>query len=417
MKDTKQLRSLLRKEVLSRFLEPRTRQICTYPWDERPGRLPTREEVQNGIPCSCSYSTGIEDGALKGGTLLAIMTDEYEITHDPEIQEQAATIFSGLRRLGLAGDPPGFVPRWVLPDGSCYTDSSGDQHTMFPYGLWRYYRSGLPSEEDKKDIRCIIDRIARRIVDNGCAVLTRDGARAHAGGALRGPALYGVLLAAHATSGNKEWLTLYESKHATEHDEHVKRFFKGPGLPGGGGSYGPEQTCLRLRLLSETDPVEERRRTYRGLLVETAKRFLEIKWPTPEHSPQYTQDTLAKLGETAWLPSPFHFHLFRPELWGAKEDLTWREDFREWIKMGNKPGPHPYILWWYGKRPVLCHERSAVRFPLTAFHCALLSGDPDLRKRVEPSAEQLLGMVDFTKCINVGTLIEALGTCVMGAIS
>jgi hypothetical protein len=410
----RQLASVIRAVIMARFVEPRTQQITTYPWPGREHTLPTREEAEKGIPCSTSYSTGIEDAALKGGTLLSLLAEEYDATGDAQVAEQAKTISGGLRRLGLAGDPPGFVPRWVLPDGGYYPDSSGDQHTMLPYGLWRYFRSKLATESDREVIGQIADRVMRRIAENGYCILARDGGKAHAGGAVKGPRLYGLLLAAHATGRGEEWLRAYERLFAQDQGQSMRHFFGGqPGLPGGGGYYGPEQDALRLRLLSEVDPDQERREACRALRVEIARRFLEMQWPTPQHSPRYTEATLAELGDAAYLPTPFHFRRFRPALWGRGEDLTWRDDYRAWIAAGNPPGPNPYILCWYGKRPVLCHERTCVRFPLTAFHVALLAGDSALRERVRGPATELLNMVDFRQCLNVGTLIEALAVCVM----
>ena len=107
----------LRGEVFARFLEPQTRQLVTYAEHWKHGWMPTPEEAASAIPNGPSYSTGIEDATLRGSALLAAMCDEYDLSGDEELKRQAHVLFGGIQRTQDLADPPGFVPRWVLPDG------------------------------------------------------------------------------------------------------------------------------------------------------------------------------------------------------------------------------------------------------------------------------------------------------------
>jgi len=428
MKNVSQLAEMIRREIFARFLEPHTRQLCTYPWHGREDITPTADEMARSIPSMTGYGTGIEDGALKGGTLLGLLADEYEVTRDPEIKVQAATLFAGLRRLANAGDPAGFVPRWVLADGrSCYPSSSIDQHTLLPYGLWRYLTSDLPTDSSRADIGLIVGRIVERIRDDGWRVTTTQGGDAHAGGSIDGLGprqsvrLLSLLLAAHAATESGEWLDLYERKACEEGSARLRGLADSSELLGaGGGYYGPEQTSLLLRLLSEGDPSDARRDVFRRARTDLARRYLGQGFPGPRsanehrHQPTYSRETLAVLGDAAYLPSPFVIDRFRPDLWGVEEDLSWRAYFREWIdtQRGNST-PTEYVLSWFGQLPALCHEKNCVRFPLTAFNAALLSENRELIDRVHAPSQQLLVMADLRKAINLGTLIEGLSVCVM----
>lgn len=428
MRDVDQLAVMIRREIFARFLEPHTRQLCTYPWNGREDVMPTADEMARCLPGMTGYGTGIEDGALKGGTLLGLLTDEYEVTRDPETKVQAATLFAGLKRLANAGDPAGFVPRWVLADGrSCYPSSSIDQHTLLPYRLRRYLSSDLPTDSDRSEIGLVVGRIAERIRHDGWRITTTQGEDAHAGGSIDGFGprqairLLSLLIAAYAATESSEWLDLYERKVREDGGARMRSLADSSELLGtGGGYYGPEQTSLLLRLLSEGDPNDARRDIFRKARKEIARRYLGQGFPGPRsatqhrHQPAYSRETLAVLGDAAYLPSPFAIDRFRPDLWGAEEDLSWRGYFREWTDaMHDNSTPTEYVLWRFGKLPALCHEKNCVRFPLTAFNVALLSEDPELINRVRAPSQQLLEMADLRSAINLGTLIEGLSVCVM----
>ncbi len=412
-----------RREIFARFLEPETRQVVTYAENWKKGLLPTPDEAARAIPNGPSYSTGIEDGALRGSAFLAALCDEYDLTRDDEVKAQAHAIFEGLRRAQFAAEPPGFVPRWMLADGrSCYPNSSGDQHTILLYGLWRYAKSPLAADAHRRDAALIASRVVGRIRDHGWRIVARDGADAAArpggrtgGGRLTDARLLGVLLAAHRITGDPQWLACYEKEAAQDLRAMVSRILgDGPTTPSGWGFYGPEQQSELMTVLVEEAPDPQTRAIFREARAEIARRFLRTPIPTPAHCPAYTEACREALGQAAHIPDPLTAHrFFRPALWGIDEDRDWRGGFREWSGMGRKPDPTAYVLWWMGRRPALCHERSAVISPLVAYHVGLLADSAELADRIRAPLREFLQTVDVAKARKLGSLTAAHAAAVL----
>ena len=409
----------IRHELFTRFLEPQTEQLVTYSEHWLGGHIPTPAEAEEAIPNGPGYSTGIEDGTLRGSSLLAVLCDEYDLTHDPEVMAQAHRLFNGLRRAQDAADPPGFVPRWVLPDGkSCYPNSSGDQHTILFLGLWRYSRSPMATDEQRTAAAAIARRAMTRLRDSGWRVTTRAGTNAHAGGRLLRPRLLALLLAAHRLTGDGQWLRFFEQESGIEAVEaDIRRMLgSGPTTPSGWGFYGPQQLSELLTVLVEEGPDAERGRLWRETRTEIARRFLRTPVPTDAHCPAYSDACTRALGSAAHIRSPLEaLGVFRHELWGLAEDRDWRADFRSWIAQGHGTEPGPYILWWLGRRPALCHERNCAISPLVAFHIALLSGDAELRQRVREPIRRYFDTVDTCKGRKLGSLAAAHAVAVLAA--
>jgi len=418
MTDWLTLARRIRQELFTRFLEPQTKQLVTYTEHWLKGHIPTPEEISRAIPNAPSYSTGIEDGTLRGSALLAQLCDEYELTSDPEVKTQAHTLFAGLCRAQNAARPMGFVPRWVLADGeSCYPNSSGDQHTILFYGLWRYVNSPLASDRDKADAATIAERVVCRIRDHDWCIAAKDGQSAHAGGQLTAARLLAVLMAAHRLTGQTVWRDVYEQKASEDLEEQLnKTIGPGPFTPAGWGFYGPQQQSELLTLLIEEDEDPERNLCFRNTRNEIARRFLNTPIPTTAHCPIYSDSCRAALTDAAHIETPFDvLRVFKHDLWGKDEDRDWRVDFQRWLADGNAPVPNPYILWWLGRRPALCHERNCAISPLVAFQIALLCGDPELERRVMPAAEAYFAAVDICRAGKVGSLSAAHGLAVLAA--
>lgn len=409
----------VRRELFARFLEPQTAQLVTYSEHWRKGHIPTSWEAEQAVPNGPGYSTGIEDGTLRGSSLLAVLCDEYDLTRDPEVREQAHRLFDGLRRAQDAADPAGFVPRWVLPDGrSCYPNSSGDQHTILFLGLWRYSRSPMATEEQRTAAAAIAQRVMIRLRDAEWRITTRTGTNAHAGGRLLRPRLLALLLAAHRLTGDGQWLEFFRQGSAVEAAAaDIQRMLgSGPTTPSGWGFYGPQQLCELLTVLVEEDADTERARLWRSARTEIARRFLCSPIPTEAHCPTYSDTCAHALGPAAHIGSPLEvLDVFRHELWGLEEDREWRSDFRAWLAQGHGTEPGPYILWWLGRRPALCHERNCAISPLVAFHVALLSGDAELRQQVLDPIHRYVDTVDVCKARKLGSLAAAHAVAVLAA--
>lgn len=158
--------------VWDRFYLPRVRTFGDYLSSYEKGReqahLPTAEEVKRQYPNPCGYSTGMEDGAILGGAMLSLLCDRYAVTGDENLREKAAEVFAGLRQCATVHGVKGYVARNVCPEDqtSVYINSSRDQVTHFVHGLWQYYRSPLPSDEVKAQIRAVLADVADRMIAN-----------------------------------------------------------------------------------------------------------------------------------------------------------------------------------------------------------------------------------------------------------
>ena len=166
--------------VNTRFYDARTSQFYTA----APARLPSAERVKRLDPNDCGYGTGMDDVPLFAGILLAAICDQYAMTHDEALKEDAASVYKGLALCATAHGIPGFVARGVCPeDGkSIYITSSRDQVTHLVHAFWRYYRSPLCNERTKPAIREILQAVADRMTrnvtpENDYDFLRADGTR------------------------------------------------------------------------------------------------------------------------------------------------------------------------------------------------------------------------------------------------
>lgn len=153
------------KEILwAKYHDPQTCQFFTV----EPAKLPGAERVKQLDPNECGYGTGMDDGPLFGGILLAAICDQYQVTGNEALKSDAQDAFNGLKWCATAHGIPGFVARGVcLEDGkSVYITSSRDQYTHLVHGFWRYYHSPLCNEAAKQDIRKILRDVADRMTRN-----------------------------------------------------------------------------------------------------------------------------------------------------------------------------------------------------------------------------------------------------------
>ena len=154
----------------SRFYLPQVQTfgdyLSSYEKGKEQAHLPTAEEVKRQYPNPCGYSTGMEDGAILGGAMLSVLCDRFAVTGDGSLREKAASVFAGLKLCATVHGVRGFVARNVCPeDGrSVYINSSRDQVTHFVHGLWQYYRSPLPDEATKQQIRVVLADVAERMI-------------------------------------------------------------------------------------------------------------------------------------------------------------------------------------------------------------------------------------------------------------
>ena len=142
--------------------------VCSYDPAKRLASLPTPEEISRQHPNRNGWGTGMEDCAISGGVMMAMVCDRFAATHDTTLRKSARKVFAGLVLLGTLSPSEGFVIRGVCPTDqrSHYCESSRDQYTWYAYGLWRYYRSSFSSASEKAAMRKIINAICTRLERN-----------------------------------------------------------------------------------------------------------------------------------------------------------------------------------------------------------------------------------------------------------
>jgi hypothetical protein len=154
----------------SRFFQRDTQTFMDYLSSYEAGKeqlhLPTTDEVKRQYPNPCGYSTGMEDGMILGGAVLSLLCDRFAVTGEDFLHDNAAQVFSGMRRCATIHGVPGFIARNVCPEDckSIYINSSRDQYTHFVHGLWKYYHSPLADQKTKVEIRSILAAVADRMI-------------------------------------------------------------------------------------------------------------------------------------------------------------------------------------------------------------------------------------------------------------
>ena len=128
--------------------------------------LPTPEECRAGKPNALGWFQPIENGAMFNGLYLDAAVNRWRSTKAREDAAKARRLMEGLLLLNSISDVKGFVGRGVSTDGrSHYPMGSDDQTGPWFIGLWRYYDSGLASDEEK-------DRLRRHLVETTEAIVS-----------------------------------------------------------------------------------------------------------------------------------------------------------------------------------------------------------------------------------------------------
>ena len=88
----------------------------------------------------------------------------YNVTKEPELLEQAADIYEGLKTCATVSNQRGFLARSVSPiDGkSHYMNSSRDQYTHWIYIGYAFYNHPLCDESQKEKIRKVLVSFAEK---------------------------------------------------------------------------------------------------------------------------------------------------------------------------------------------------------------------------------------------------------------
>ncbi len=159
----------------------------------------------------------LEDCTLYGGFYLACLCDAYAASGEKSLASDARNMYEGLKlNLEIAGIP-GFLARGRNADDSYRGDPSVDQYTALIYSFWRFYYSGLATEDDKAYIRRSMNDILSRFEAAQWRITKENGElvtwwRLNAEEVTRADRFLAFLLAAHDITGNDHWLDVYNEK-------------------------------------------------------------------------------------------------------------------------------------------------------------------------------------------------------------
>lgn len=155
------------KHVMEVFYSPKTKLIYT----SLPSKVTKARHFDNGLlqwSEGLSYGRGMEDTPILGGLALDMLVDQYNVTKDESLKEEAYKIFQGMDNLVNAHPYKGFLARGLCEeDGkSICALTSRDQHTHFFHGLWNYFNSPLPDDATKAKIQSLFTDIAELMIRN-----------------------------------------------------------------------------------------------------------------------------------------------------------------------------------------------------------------------------------------------------------
>ncbi|MCB1276020.1 hypothetical protein [Prosthecobacter sp.] len=115
--------------------------------------LPTPEECREGKPNALGWWAPIENGAMFNGFYMDAAVLRWKRTKSADDAAKARKLMEGLLILNSISDVKGFVGRGVSTDGkSHYPMGSNDQTLPWFLGLWRYWESGIATDEEKQRI-------------------------------------------------------------------------------------------------------------------------------------------------------------------------------------------------------------------------------------------------------------------------
>lgn len=337
----------------------------------------------NGKPMPYGYGSGIQDVALENGQLLFALCEAQEATGDAFYAARARALFRALRRLTEISPEKGFVPRGPHPDGrSYYRDSSRDQHAAYVEVLWRFGRSPLATEEDRRFVAATLGDIARRMERNGWRILVEDNShQAHVGWTWVQPTTIGaitllsVLAPVRDATGDAHWRKLYDDFSAEREGVRWNRLLQPDTVAAAqpltlyGNQFDQALVVLRR---TETDANRRaqiaeliRRRAVRGL---DANVFATNEWRRLDWAGERDDAAVRELLK------PLGLHLEQSatalDLYRGSEAQRWSVGNREQQNLVQK----------------LCYGLATV--PL---HAALLSEDPALIRRAEPTVRSMVG--------------------------
>lgn len=187
------------------------------------GETPTPEDCSLGRPNAIGWWSPIENGPMFTGLYLPAACERARRTGGAGDLANARRLVRGLLKCASVSVVPGFIARGVGSDGKChYPLGSDDQTHPWFYGLHAYYKSGIPSEEERQ-------LIAKKMLEVA-NVLESTGWRCPCDGAFQGDFRGGfqghlfrdavrflyMLRAMYDVTGDRAWLGRYQKALAEQ---------------------------------------------------------------------------------------------------------------------------------------------------------------------------------------------------------
>lgn len=186
------------------------------------GEHPTPQDCLDGRPSAIGWWSPIENAAMFSGLYLPAICQKAASTQSQSDREHARDLARGLILCGSVSQTPGFVSRGVATDGKTfYPVGSDDQTASWFHGLYSYWRSDIPSEEEKKAIQKLLLSTVQALEKNNWQCPCSKPFEKENRGEFRNshflvvPCYLFILRACYDLSGEEIWLTRYK-KAVTE---------------------------------------------------------------------------------------------------------------------------------------------------------------------------------------------------------
>ena len=179
--------------------------------------VPTPEECVDCKPNGLGWWCPIENGSFFNGLYLDALCKRWALDGKrSDSADCARRIAQGLMLLARVGNTPGFIARGVATDGRSHHPAGSDDQTLpWFYGLWRYVKSGVPDDVEKREIVAKMVEVARALEANGWR-MPCDPASFGNSGSFVGkspvsvPRLLFVTLAMYDLTQDAHWRNLHE---------------------------------------------------------------------------------------------------------------------------------------------------------------------------------------------------------------
>ena len=155
-------------ELWRRFIDPTWHTFYDHAGLDGEVVLPTAEECLADKPNALTWDISVSDGAMFGGLYIEGAIHRWTITRQAEDREKARRIAKGLMKLATVGQTKGFIARGLTADGSAHHAlSSEDQTLPWFYGMWRYVRSNVPEEDERRQVKAKIIEVMEALRSHG----------------------------------------------------------------------------------------------------------------------------------------------------------------------------------------------------------------------------------------------------------